>query len=434
MTEFASQTENKKAISDEDFGKGFAGCDGDGIPLTSAGINGVLQKVTTDIDNNAENIAQNTEDIATNLKLIQSNAERLDANDTSIEEIKKTLQDIDLDQAKLSISEDQQYLVVTNEDQSTSKVKLEDLFKFIKLGHTLVRNKNGELEVAISKGKGNELEVRDDGLYFGKQAEKSTIFVDSKLGNNNNDGSKLYPYKTLERAMLDLGVNKSGVIYLHSGNDRKPYFFDKIHNLYGDITRTFRSYDTEWWIEKKKESTNFRYTPNLCEDYPRAKIKASYSYYDADTISMPNGIIMRNKGKVKLEGIELDLMPINNLVGSDWRESIFEGNTSASGCVIDNRNTKSVIGFSRGELTIWNSKLIDINGSAFARSLLKIESMTQDLSAWVTPFNYLQVNFNDAIKKAYINHLIKGLVFHPSGVCVSTISNELIAHPANSKY
>lgn len=78
---------------------------------------------------------------------------------------------------------------------------------------TLVGNATGK----VSRGAGNLLEMRDDGIYYGIQApaDKSNIYVDCVAGNDNTgNGTKANPYKTLNKGLIESPRNQSNTIWL----------------------------------------------------------------------------------------------------------------------------------------------------------------------------------------------------------------------------
>lgn len=77
----------------------------------------------------------------------------------------------------------------------------------------LVGNATGK----VSRGAGNLLELRDDGIYYGIQApaDKSNIYVDCVAGNDETGaGTKASPYKTLNKALLESPQNQGNAIWL----------------------------------------------------------------------------------------------------------------------------------------------------------------------------------------------------------------------------
>lgn len=76
-------------------------------------------------------------------------------------------------------------------------------------------NPDGTVGVAVSPDGGNQIELRDNGLYVGNQvrADKANFYVSSTSGNDNNDGSKNSPFRTIYRAFNAAVENKSNGVY-----------------------------------------------------------------------------------------------------------------------------------------------------------------------------------------------------------------------------
>ena len=76
-------------------------------------------------------------------------------------------------------------------------------------------NPDGSVGVALSPDAGNQLELRNNGLYYGNivKANNSAVYVSSVSGNDNNDGSKASPFKTIHRAINEIAANKSNGLY-----------------------------------------------------------------------------------------------------------------------------------------------------------------------------------------------------------------------------
>lgn len=59
---FASETDNIKTLTLSDLQKGFSGCDGNGIPMTSANFNAVLNWITENIGVQEEIVVETVEE------------------------------------------------------------------------------------------------------------------------------------------------------------------------------------------------------------------------------------------------------------------------------------------------------------------------------------------------------------------------------------
>lgn len=227
---FASKTENIKDLTLSDIKTGFAGCDGQGIPMTSANFNAVLNWIT-------ENIGLQ-EDIVVET----------------------------IGEAK--------YLTVKAKDGSTAKIKLETLIEMlrdeglltiddIKLDKTLQR-KESTLGVKLSEDDGNLLEERKNGLYYGIKPPKDTsnLYVSSSQGDDKNAGTKESPLRTINEAFKRNRANQHFRVNLYeddihewraSWGDKRQYTYTM--EPYGPVaTRTFENNPTNsiGWVRSKE--------------------------------------------------------------------------------------------------------------------------------------------------------------------------------------
>lgn len=74
-------------------------------------------------------------------------------------------------------------------------------------------NPDGSVGLAVSPDKGNMIELRDNGIYYGLVPKQGTIYVSSTLGNDSNDGSRSSPVKTVHRALNIINEQKTGGVY-----------------------------------------------------------------------------------------------------------------------------------------------------------------------------------------------------------------------------
>lgn len=74
-------------------------------------------------------------------------------------------------------------------------------------------------DVQLSADSGNQLQERDDGLYYGMQAPPDTrnLYVDPTTGDDSNTGARASPMKTLEAAALKATEGTSRFVHLHEG-------------------------------------------------------------------------------------------------------------------------------------------------------------------------------------------------------------------------
>lgn len=83
-------------------------------------------------------------------------------------------------------------------------------------------NPDGSVGLALSPDAGNQIELRSNGIYLGNivKPEFSAFYVSSVSGNDDNDGSKHAPFRTLNRAFTAIANNKSNggyTVFLKAG-------------------------------------------------------------------------------------------------------------------------------------------------------------------------------------------------------------------------
>lgn len=103
-------------------------------------------------------------------------------------------------------------------------------------------------KVKLSKQSGNLIEEREDGIYYGIQAPPNltNLYVDAIEGNDNNDGSKARPFKTLDKALSTTPNDKNGTIWVRCIQDAQvdtvAYSISKRY-VFSNCTKIIRSYD-----------------------------------------------------------------------------------------------------------------------------------------------------------------------------------------------
>lgn len=106
-----------------------------------------------------------------------------------------------------------------------------EFLKTVKVDGTTIEGngKNKGLAVKVSSDSGNRLKVRDNGLYYGIEAEEKTrtLYVDSENGDDDNEGSKSNPLRTLKKALNTNDPGENYTIYLHEGQEFELHSSDK---------------------------------------------------------------------------------------------------------------------------------------------------------------------------------------------------------------
>ena len=90
----------------------------------------------------------------------------------------------------------------------------------VNVGDTLMVGENGLIDVKLSKDKGNLLETRDDGLYYGvtAPADTSLLYVSSSMGNDSNAGTRDQPLRTIAAAFRKNRPNQMFIVRIYEND------------------------------------------------------------------------------------------------------------------------------------------------------------------------------------------------------------------------
>lgn len=160
------------------------------------------------------------------------------ANTAEINKLKTKDTAIDAEIAKLKTKD-------TAIDAEIAKLKQADTEM-----QALVGNATGK----VSRGAGNLLELRDDGIYYGIQApaDKSNIYVDCVAGNDTTgNGTKASPYKTLDKGLAESPRDKTNTVWLKVIPDANlnthNYEITRTHDVEGNgVVRRIKPYGHIW--------------------------------------------------------------------------------------------------------------------------------------------------------------------------------------------
>lgn len=112
----------------------------------------------------------------------------------------------------------------TNDTSAVYVVTTDNMGKAIKWNES-----TGKYDVSLSNAAGNQLSMRDDGLYYGQTPTKLELYVDFANGNDSNSGDKNSPFKTLGKAINSVETGTIGTyIYLKEG---QKHYFSTNHSL-----------------------------------------------------------------------------------------------------------------------------------------------------------------------------------------------------------
>lgn len=161
----------------------------------------------------------------------------------------------------------------------------------------------GPDNIALSADSGNQLQRRDDGLYYGSTAPASVnpLYV-SNDGNDTNDGlSATTPLKTLGAALrkqAGSGVTATYTIYLHAGHAFAP---DSEQVRYGlGSTLEFRFYADPKYGQESERGT---WIPACADDLDRPTLNFS-NYKGSDGLIHPANIVAL--ATLRFRGIDIN--------------------------------------------------------------------------------------------------------------------------------
>lgn len=126
-------------------------------------------------------------------------------------------------------------------------------------------------QVFLSPDKGNLIQQRNNGIYYGIEAPADTtnLYVDSQVGNDNNVGSKALPLRTIAEALKRVPSGQSHTVHLKQGQ-----------------THEWRSSENSKYNGKNRVMTFVPYGDNLDTVY-RDNIIDSYHYYRTSNLIRP---------------------------------------------------------------------------------------------------------------------------------------------------
>lgn len=113
----------------------------------------------------------------------------------------------------------------TNDTSAVFVVTTDNIGKGIKWNDS-----TGKYDVSLSKANGNQLTMKDDGLYFGVEPSKPNLYVDFANGSDANTGDRKSPFKTLHKAISTIETGTTGTV-VHLKENQKHYFTTE-HKFY----------------------------------------------------------------------------------------------------------------------------------------------------------------------------------------------------------
>ena len=111
-------------------------------------------------------------------------------------------------------------VTVVHPDNMGNTLVFKDKVYNVNVGDTLTVGENGLVDVKLSKDKGNSLEIRDDGLYYGviAPADTSLLYVSSSMGNDSNAGTRDQPLRTIAAAFRKNRPNQRFTVRIYEND------------------------------------------------------------------------------------------------------------------------------------------------------------------------------------------------------------------------
>lgn len=141
----------------------------------------------------------------------------------------------------------------TNDTSAVFVVTTDNIGKGIKWNES-----TGKYDVSLSKAKGNQLTMKDDGLYFGVEPSKPNLYVDFANGSDANTGDRNSPFKTLYKAIDTIETGTAGTV-IHLKENQKHYFTTdhKFYNFGANASYVIKPYGDKYDELDKIWSSNY---------------------------------------------------------------------------------------------------------------------------------------------------------------------------------
>lgn len=149
----------------------------------------------------------------------------------------------------------------------------------VKAGSGIVINDDGELEVKFSNDPSNLVRIKDDGVYYGVNPDKSELYVDALNGNDTTGtGDISSPYRTIKKALSVIKPKTIGTrINIKEGQthdvycERETIDFSALIFPYGEklneIERTWNPAKTGWRGTLADEYISYRPVLNFIPNH-----------------------------------------------------------------------------------------------------------------------------------------------------------------------
>ena len=149
----------------------------------------------------------------------------------------------------------------------------------VKAGSGIIINNDGELEVKFSNDPSNLVRIKDDGVYYGVNPDKTELYVDAVNGNDTTGtGDISSPYRTIKKALSVIKPKTVGTrINIKEGQthdvycERETIDFSALIFPYGEklneIERTWNPAKTGWRASLADEYMSYRPVLNFIPNY-----------------------------------------------------------------------------------------------------------------------------------------------------------------------
>lgn len=199
-------------------------------------------------------------------------------------------------------------VTVVHPDNMGNTLVFKDKVYNVNVGDTLTVGEDGLVDVKLSADKGNLLEARDDGLYYGVVPEVGSYYVSNTTGSNANSGTRQQPFKTLEPVLKKLKAGQHVAIFL---DENDTHEWRSSWGTFNGLNFTMLSYG-EVFNHVKNEATAF--TSN---NYRSAELKRPTLVLIADRLNSgktdPN-ISYETLDALRFYGIKLQMRLGENMM------------------------------------------------------------------------------------------------------------------------
>lgn len=329
---FASETDNINPLTLSDIKNGFAGCSGAGIPMTSANFNAVLNWITENIGLQEDIVVETIK----GKKYLITKAKDGSTAKIEIVEFIKGLRDSGVLTTDDLPSFGNGFKLNVDKNQYNGHVD-ERTFEF---------DETGLLKLKLSPSEDNQLQIREDGIYLGKTPEQNAFFVDYISGNDDNNGTKDAPLKSIITALSRIKHGTIGTtIYLKEGQTHTI-----AHNGYITLSASveFRPYgDILDKLEARWNSPNTGWSVIAAKEYyqhlPVINVIPSWQISSANgtNIYTPTWLCIAQQNEVIFSGLKFNVSYGSKDAHINWGwNSMFMGKGSFMfmDCTVLNKN------------------------------------------------------------------------------------------------